>query len=55
MEELSETTRNICQEVGVSHEIQTGHFRIQVRRHTAWTNLLDQFGSPRRLSLFLGL
>ena len=50
LEELSETTRNIGQEVGVSHEIQTGHFRMQVRRHTAWMNLLHRFGSPRTVS-----
>jgi len=41
MEELSETARNKGQQVGVSHEIQKGHFRMQVRRHTAWTSLLD--------------
>ena len=33
MEELSETTRNIGKAVGGSHEIQLGHFRMQVRRH----------------------
>ena len=52
MEELSESTRNMGQEVGVSHEIQTGHFRMQVRRHTARKNLLDQLGSPRIVSFF---